>query len=123
MKVLIKRDNKEKLFDVTLRNMGGSTGIVQPDDLISELGASFVPASSEELSKLKIKNGVKVVSLSQGKLARAGVKEGFIIVKINNNQVNTVDDIRNELAKIKKGGVYIEGVYPDGIVAYYAFGL
>jgi len=123
VKVLIKRDNKEKLFDVTLRNMGGSTGIVQPDDLISELGASFVPASSEELSKLKIKNGVKVVSLSQGKLARAGVKEGFVIVKINNNQVNTVDDIRNELAKIKKGGVYIEGVYPDGIVAYYAFGL
>jgi len=123
VKVMVKRDNKEKLFNVTLRNMEGSTGVVQKDDLIAELGASFVPTSQEELSKLKIKNGVKVVSLSQGKLARAGIKEGFIIVKINNNQINTVEDIRSVLAKIKKGGVYIEGVYPDGIVAYYAFGL
>jgi len=123
VKVLVKRDNKEKLFDVTLRNMEGNMEVVQADDLIAELGASFVPASTEELSRLKIKNGVKVVSLSQGKLARAGIKEGFIIVKINNLQINTVDDIRNTLAKIKKGGVYLEGVYPDGVVAYYAFGL
>jgi serine protease Do len=121
--VLIKRDNKEKPFTVTLRNMEGNTGVVQRDDMISSLGASFVEARSEELSDLKLKSGVRVVSLSRGKLAQAGVKEGFIITKINNSTISTVNDIRNVLSKIKNGGVYIEGVYPDGSVAYYAFGM
>lgn len=121
--VLVKRDNKEKHFDVILRNMDGTTQVVQRDDVIEELGASFVAASSEELSRLKIKNGVKVVSLSQGKLSRSGIKEGFIITKINNTQVSSVNDIKNILSKVKSGGVYIEGVYPDGVVAYYAFGI
>lgn len=123
IQVLIRRDDKEKLFDVTLRNMDGTTQIVQKDDVIEGLGASFVPASKDELSRLKIRNGVKVVSLSQGKLAKSGMKEGFIIVKINNTQVSSVNDIKNVLAKIKSGGVYIEGVYPDGVTAYYAFGI
>jgi serine protease Do len=123
VKVIIKRDNKEKPFTVTLRNMDGNTEVVQKDDMISSLGASFVEAGSEELSNLKIKNGVKVVSLSRGKLAQAGVKEGFIITKINNTSIRTVNDVRNVLSKIKNAGVYIEGVYPDGVVAYYAFGM
>ena len=123
VRVVVKRNNKEQLFEVTLRNMEGNTEIVQRDDDISELGASFVPASKQELSNLKIKNGVKVVSLSQGKLARAGIREGFIIVKINNSPISRVEDIRNLLNKLKQGGVYIEGVYPDGVTAYYAFGI
>ena len=56
-------------------------------------------------------------------MTQAGVKEGFIITKINNTSISTVDDIRNVLSRIGKGGVYIEGVYPDGLVAYYAFGM
>lgn len=121
--VLVNRDNKEKPFRVELRNMEGNTGVVRPDDMIASLGASFVTASKEDLTNLKIKNGVKVVSLTRGKMAQAGVKEGFIITKINNTSISTVDDIRNVLSRIGKGGVYIEGVYPDGLVAYYAFGM
>ena len=123
VEVIVIRDNKEKPFSVVLRNMGGNTDIVQRDEIISALGASFIPASSEELSRLNIKNGVKVASLTRGKLSQAGVKEGFIITKINTTSVNTIEDIKNILSKIKKGGVYIEGIYPDGVAAYYAFGL
>ena len=65
---------------------------------------------------------MKVTSLLAGKLLKAGVREGFIITQINNKPVNTVEDIKNVLGGIK-GGVYIEGIYPDGMIAYYAFGL
>ena len=49
--------------------------------------------------------------------------DGFIIVAINNKPVLTPEDVKNVIEKIKNGGVYIEGVYPNGTSAYYAFGL
>ncbi len=120
--VLIKRNGKEKLFEVTLRNMSGSTDIVKKDESISLLGASFEPASDEEKDRLGISGGVKVVSLKAGKLLSAGVREGFIITKINNKSVDNIDDIEDIIRDID-GGVYIEGIYPDGLIAYYAFGM
>jgi S1-C subfamily serine protease len=122
VEVLIKRNGKQKLFEVTLRNMSGSTDIVKKDESMILLGASFEPASQEEMEKLGINNGVKVVSLKAGKLLKAGVREGFIITKINNNSIESVTDIKEVIERID-GGVYIEGIYPDGLIAYYAFGM
>lgn len=122
VKVLAKRDGKEKLFEVTLRNMSGNTDIVSKSESLSLLGASFEPASNEELKKLGISSGVKVVSLKAGKLMKAGVRDGFIITKINNKKVESVGDIKSVIESIE-GGVYIEGIYPDGLIAYYAFGM
>jgi Do/DeqQ family serine protease len=120
--VLIKRDGKEKQYEVVLRNMSGSTDIVKKDEAIAQLGASFEPAGASDLKRLKINHGVKVTSLKAGKLMKAGVREGFIITRINNTPIKTVEDIKNVLSRLE-GGVYVEGVYPDGLVAYYAFGL
>ena len=58
----------------------------------------------------------------EGKLKEEGVKPGFVITQVNNKPVNTVDEL-DQIFKSLKGGVYIEGVYQDGVVAYYAFGL
>lgn len=120
--VLVKRDGKEKQFEVVLRNMSGSTDVVKKNEAISLLGASFEPATSTELKKLKLEYGVKVANLTAGKLMKAGIRQGFIITRINNSPIRTVDDIKNVLDKVD-GGVYVEGVYPDGMVAYYAFGM
>jgi serine protease Do len=120
--VTITRDGKEKHFDVTLRNREGNTSIVKKSETLKILGGSFEPASKEDMKALGIDHGVKVVSLTAGKLLKAGVREGFIITQINNKPVSTVDDIRNILDGVK-GGVYVEGIYPNGMVAYYAFGM
>lgn len=120
--LLVKRDGKEKQFEVVLRNMSGSTDVVKKNEAISLLGASFEPATSAELKKLKLEYGVKVANLTAGKLMKAGIRQGFIITRINNSPIRTVDDIKNVLDKVD-GGVYVEGVYPDGMVAYYAFGM
>ncbi len=120
--IKITRDGKEKLFDVTLRNQEGNTSIVKKSEPMKLLGGSFEPVSKEAMKALGIDHGVKVTSISAGKLLKAGVREGFIITQINNKPVSTVQDLKDILGGIK-GGVYIEGIYPDGMIAYYAFGL
>ena len=106
--IKITRDGKEKLFDVTLRNREGNTSIVKKSEPLKLLGGSFEPASKEEMKALGIDHGVKVTSISAGKLLKAGVREGFIITQINNKPVSTVQDLKDILDGIK-GGVYIEG--------------
>ena len=120
--VSVTRDGKEKHFDVTLRNREGNTQVVKKSETLKVLGASFEPASKDELKALGIDHGVKIVSLTAGKLLKAGIREGFIITQINNKPVNSVDDIRKILDGVK-GGVYVEGIYPNGMIAYYAFGM
>jgi serine protease Do len=120
--VTVKRDGKTKQFDVTLRNLQGSTSIVRSGEFNETLGARFEELTKQEKTKLGIKNGVKVVELTAGKLRAEGVQEGFIITQMNNEVVNTPDDITRIISSIR-GGVYIEGIYPNGTVSYYAFGL
>jgi len=120
--VLVRRDNNDKVYHVTLRNMSGTTGVVKKGETVSAIGASFEDITAEDKRELGIKNGVRVAAISAGKLRDAGVKQGFIITLINNKPVTGVDEIKNFLSRAK-GGVYIEGIYPDGTIAYYAFGL
>ena len=120
--VIVKREGKEKLFNVTLRNMEGNTGIVKPSESLETLGASFENITVQDKKELGIKYGVKITSINSGKLMQVGVKKGFIITKIDNKPVTSVDDIKSVLSK-KVGGVLIEGVYPDGSPAYYAIAM
>ncbi len=120
--VLLKRKGKTKQFEVTLRNLQGDTKIVKSGSYDSILGAKLTDIDSEEKQELKIKYGVKITELRAGKLRAEGVREGFIITQINNKPVYSVEDLKKIVTNLK-GGVYIEGVYPNGISAYYAFGM
>jgi serine protease Do len=122
VEVVVNRDNKKKQFLVTLRNMDGTSKMVSKNEIVSILGAKLVETTAAERTKLNIRNGVKVVEINEGKLRSEGVEKGFIIISINNQEINTVDDVKRVISGIK-GGVYIEGIYPNGMVAYYAFGL
>ena len=124
--ITINRNNKEMEIPVLLRNLDGNTnkvGAVEKEEpaVSNVLGASFSTASKEELSKLGIENGVKVVQLDNGKLRSIGIQKGFIITKIDHQRVATAGDLEHIL-KNKTGGILVEGVYPDGSRAYYAFG-
>ncbi len=121
--LVISRENNKKQISVILRNMEGTTKIITAkDEDISILGAQLSEVPAVEKHKLGIKSGVKVLSLSQGKLKDEGVQKGFIITQINNHPVYSIDDVQHELSGFK-GGVLIEGIYPNGVVAYYAFGM
>jgi hypothetical protein len=46
----------------------------------------------------------------------------IIITSIDNKIVKNSEEVTNYL-KEKKGGVLIEGIYPNGMRAYYGFGM
>jgi S1-C subfamily serine protease len=89
--------------------------------VVRALGAVFEPVTQDEMRRLRIANGIKIKQLGEGKLASSGIKEGFIITSIDKNAVTEVEDLN--FLENKKGGVLIEGVYPNGFRAYYGFGL
>lgn len=120
--VEVKRDNKKKQFNVTLRNKHGDTNIVKgSDDSGDVFGAKFAEISNRDKEELGIRYGVKITDLSGGKFKDAGIKKGFIITQVNKNAVSDVDDLKR-LIKNSRGGILVEGIYPNGEVAYYVFG-
>ncbi|HNV81855.1 MAG: Do family serine endopeptidase [Tenuifilaceae bacterium] len=120
--LLVNSSNKKKQYDVVLRNMRGGFEIVKADELIKPLGAEFKELDAKLKQKLGINYGLQVSRLSNGKLKEGGVKEGFIITKVNRANINSIDDLKKALGNVK-GGVLIEGVYPNGLIAYYAIGI
>ncbi|MBA3663754.1 MAG: Do family serine endopeptidase [Bacteroidetes bacterium] len=120
----VLRNNKELNLEVVLKTLDNTTRLVKKSEIINNsvtaLGADFIEVSSDELSKLRIENGVKINKLNNGKLAQVGIKEGFIITSIDKKKVSKVDDIKTLLSN-KSGAVLIEGFYPNGARAYYGF--
>ena len=119
--VTVLRNDSEKVIDVVLKNKEGNTSMSK-NEIGNALGATFENASDDELSKLGLTDGVKIKELHPGKLKSSGAREGFIITSIDNTLMKTTSDVLNYL-KDKKGGVLIEGVYSNGMKAYYGFGL
>ena len=122
--VTVLRDGKETNMAVVLRNRNGSTDIVKKEanKIISLLGADFEKVGSEEEQKLGLNGGVKINKLATGKLRSAGIREGFIVTRIDHNEIHNTDDLMEALQN-KHGAVLIEGFYPNGMSAYYAFGI
>ena len=126
IKVSVIRNGNEMALPLVLKNKEGNIGIVKKEKPVEKpiltLGAAFEEVTKEDLAKLRITNGVRISKLQNGKLAAAGIREGLIITTIDKKKINTIEDLEN-LLKNKQGGVLIEGVYPNGMRAYYGFGL
>ena len=88
----------------------------------NSLGANFEIPKEQELKSLALDYGVRVKKLGPGKLAKSGVREGFIITRIDNQKIYAESDIY-EMLEGRKGGVLIEGKYADGTDGYYGLGL
>lgn len=122
--VAVNRDGNEKSFNVTLRNREGNTSIVKTEakDIEPMLGAKMKVASADVLRKLGIDYGVQVTELKDGLLRNAGIREGYVITEIDKKPIRSIEDV-NKILSNKKGGVLLEGVYPNKVKAYYGFGL
>ena len=119
--VTVLREGKSKDIEVTLKNQNNKTSMQRVEN-IDLLGAKFKLAKEETLKLAKVAYGVQVTEINPGKLRMKGVRVGFIVLKINQEKVETVADIQR-IIKESEGGVLIEGVYPNGKRAYYAFGM
>jgi S1-C subfamily serine protease len=128
VKLGVWRSKKWVDIEVTLKNRSGKAELnnfdVDAEANLSALGAEFGALSQDEMVRLRLKGGVKIKTLTQGKLRSAGIQPGFIITKVDETLVADTEGLKSALAGKAKGeGIMIEGVYPNGTRAYYGFGL
>ncbi len=120
----VKRAGKMKQFEVTLRNKAGKAELVTREDVdvVEVLGGKFADAGEKLCRQLDIRGGVQVVGIkTDGLMARARIKEGFVITHINDKPVRSLGDMQRMTDKIRS----IDGVYPTrngaGRAASYTF--
>lgn len=119
-KLTVIRDGKEKVLDVVFKSVSAETGTVAEDGSVAFYGAKIRTAPEETLRRLGLRKGVEVVSVGPGKLAEAGVSEGFVILYVNNEAVSSPKDIMNIIKKSDRA-VYVEGVSKSGKASYFGF--
>lgn len=120
---LHEKSKKEKT--VTLKNTQGSTELVKSADL-DVLGANFKEISAAQKKDLEISYGLEIIKINDGVMKKAGLTKGFIIQKINEEPVKTLDDLQNivkEASTSKEPVLYIQGIYPTGKKKYFAVDL
>ncbi len=116
------RDKKAITKTITLKNAQGTTKPIEQAD-IDVLGGQFRPITDATKKQLNIKYGLEVMKINSGALRNAGINRGFIIQKVNDEVVNSIEGLQRlvKIASTSKDPVlYIQGVYPTGKKAYYA---
>ncbi|MBR3884032.1 MAG: Do family serine endopeptidase [Bacteroidaceae bacterium] len=125
VKVKILRDKKERELEVVLKNVQGDTKVVKNVEL-DQLGAEFKELSDSDKRQYNIDYGLKVLKVNGGLFEKAGVKKGFVIMKINNTPVRNIEDLQNvvKLANSSSEPVlFISGVSATGKRTYYSVDL
>lgn len=115
-------DKKKKTQTVTLKNEQGNTKVVKNADL-DVLGANFREVTDAQKKQLGINYGLEVLKVDNGKMKEAGVPRGFIIQKVNNESVQTIDQLQSivkDASTSKEPVLYIQGIFPTGKKAYFA---
>ena len=124
--LLIRNGNERKELVATLQKQEASPKITKTKnpELLRDLGVQLVPISKEDQKNYKVKNGLKVTKLYNGKLKKnTNIKEGFVITAVNNKEVSTIDSFI-EAVEAQQGGIMLEGKYAgDPTYYYYAFGI
>lgn len=120
------RDGKTHTAHATLLNSQGSTKITQAST-VTDLGCAFKALNEETRRQLQINSGLQVTGIKDGKFKDAGIKNGFIILDINNSRVNSAEDVEKIYNAIIKSTddhvMFITGIYPTGKKMYYAVDL
>ena len=103
---------------VTFKNKIGNTDVVRNDGS-GPLGATFKELSKIECNRYGVRGGVQVSSIQPGSLlAQTRIKSSFIITQINDDTVNSLDDL-NKILSNGETDFQIGGVYPNLQGIYY----
>ena len=110
---------------MTLKNEQGNTRVIQNRD-IDILGGNFRAITDKQKQELGISYGLEVIKVDNGRLQQAGISKGFIIQRVNDESMKSIDDLQKEVRKAstsKEPVLYIQGIYPTGKKAYFAVSL
>ena len=121
--VEVNRGGHHHHYELTLLNEDGNIDVVKKGDSFynSEFGLMLRPISQEDMRRLDIKNGLKIVEIRQGRFMNSGVPVDFVITKVNGNNVNSKNDLENALKNSRSRRTTIEGVYPNGMMGSFYY--
>ena len=117
------RNKSKKQVTLTLKNEKGNTKVMTGSVDLDVLGGNFKPLSDAQKEQLNVGYGLQVTKISGGKLKDAGVPQGFIIQRVNDESIKTIEDLQKivtEASKSKEPVLYIQGIYPTGKKGYFA---
>jgi serine protease Do len=110
--ITYQHNGSEKTSSATLKGTSGTYASIK-EQVIEQLGASFQDLDKSKAAQLHLGSGVMVKNLGQGILTdQTRIKEGFIITKVNDTRVSTVDELKQALKNAGNSAV-ITGVYPN----------
>ena len=113
------RNGNEKTALVTLKNKAGNYDIVKADAVLETLGAEFTSLDAKKAREYGVAGGVIVKKINEGAINdQTRMKDGFIILKVNDKEVKTLDEMKAAVGVNKS--ITISGFYPgyDGVYEY-----
>jgi len=118
------KKGEEEIKELILRNKEGETKLISKEEVNKNvaLGATFVELTEKEKKELNITYGVKVKSIQPGKLKSIGLTEGMVISKVNNEPIESVEQLTSKLNGGNRG-ILLEIVTESGQRDYKGFGL
>ncbi len=117
--VAYTRDGKNYNATVELTNLKGTVEIMKAESSLKLMGASFRALSDDERAKYNV-GGVMVTDLTNGPITKqTQMHKGFVITSVNNEAVNTVDDLEQAMGNKT---LQIAGFYP-GYQGMYYYGI
>ena len=121
--VEVNRGGHHQHYELTLLNEAGNVDVVKKGDSFynSEFGLMLQPISQNDISRLGIKNGLKIVEIRQGRFMNSGVPVDFVITKVNGYDVNSKTELDNALKSKRSRRTTIEGVYPNGMMGTFYY--
>jgi S1-C subfamily serine protease len=120
----ILRDGKNMDKEIKLENLEGGYELARKKSLNSNiLGGEFEVISKMEKELYGITSGIKVSNITNGKLRKMNIPEGFIFLAVNNKKAEDLESFVEQLEEMK-GQVRIEGVSPRGgrqLLSFYMY--
>ena len=125
VKIKVLRKKKEREIEIELKSVQGDTKVVKNVDL-DQLGAEFKVLNDAEKRQYGVNYGLKVVNVKGGLFAKAGVRKGFVILKVNNVSIKTLEDLQGAVKMANASSepvLFISGLNSAGKRTYYSVDL
>lgn len=118
--VSYSREGKEYKTQIALKNKAGTYDVVR-STLLDGLGGDFVTLDKKKAAEYEVSGGVIVKQIKEGGLIdkQTKMRDGFIILKVNGQEVKSVEDLSSAMGR-GYSRVMLEGFYPgyEGVYTY-----
>ncbi|MCO5241438.1 MAG: trypsin-like peptidase domain-containing protein [Chitinophagaceae bacterium] len=114
------RGGKESTATVTLKNKSGTYDIVR-SSVLDDFGVDFMVLDKKKAAEYGQSGGIVVKKINSGGLidAQTRMRDGFVILRVNDKAVTTIEELSNAVQKAGDN-IKLDGFYPgfEGLYTY-----